>query len=165
MTLSEQQKFALDQMGIPIWVLRHEQTIENLPEPLPQSDETQSVDFSKAWLIITEKSLTMSEMRLLRAIFASIQIEFEEIALLQYQDDLALRGFSAETSIALILGEALSKRMALKPHVEEDCLQFDNTLPALVSPSMRELLEQPHRKAEMWQIIQHLRNLKGRLLD
>ncbi|THF69173.1 MAG: hypothetical protein E8F57_03050, partial [Methylophaga nitratireducenticrescens] len=68
MSLSAQQYFVLDQMGIPVWVPRADEAVTTADMSFETIDFSQ-FDFAKPWLVITENQLSVAENRLLRAIF------------------------------------------------------------------------------------------------
>lgn len=163
MRLSAEQYFALDQMGIPVWVKRPDKSVQ-ATETLMESSDFEQVDVTKSWLVITENALSVAENRLLRAVFASINVQLDDVAVLEPQHLKALERCSADT-IVLVLGERLSQKLNLTAHDSLSCQQLENKLLALVAPSLQQLLEQPQRKFDMWQTIIQLRNLKAHQLD
>jgi DNA polymerase III psi subunit len=164
MSLSAHQYFVLEQMGIPVWIPRGHDADITADLSSEISDFSQ-FDFAKPWVVITENELSVAESRLLRAIFNSINVQLNDVAVLAKQHSKALTGFLADKTVALVLGEELSQKLNLKPHFSLSCQQLDNDLLTMVSPSLRVLLEQPQRKSEMWQTILQLRNLRAYLSD
>ena len=74
---------------------------------------------------------------------------------------IVLKMFSADKTVALVLGSELAAKLNVKPHESLSCQQLENNLQTLVGPSLRTMLEQPLLKFEMWQTIQRLRNLRA----
>ncbi|MDO8825617.1 DNA polymerase III subunit psi [Methylophaga sp.] len=165
MSLSAHQYFVLDQMGIPVWVPRDEDDAVTTADFSSETSDFNQFDFAKPWLVITENQLSVAESRLLRAIFGSINILLSDVAVLEKQHLNVLTEFAADKTVALVLGEELSQKLNLKSHSSLSCQQLDNDLLTMVSPSLQTLLEQPQRKAEMWQSILQLRNLRAYLSD
>lgn len=165
MSLSAQQYFVLDQMGIPVWVPRDDDDAVTTAEFSSETSDFSQFDFAKPWLVITENQLSLVENRLLRAIFGSINVQLSDVAVLEKQHLNVLTGFSADKTVALVLGEELLQKLNLKAHGSLPCQQLDNDLLTMVSPSLQKLLKQPQRKAEMWQSILQLRNLRAYLSD
>lgn len=160
MNLSAEQYFALGQIGIPVWTQRRE---INLDTKLASEPETFShIDYTKPWLVLIDKPLSAAEKRLLRAIFASIDTQFEKLQVVEQQHTQILMGFSVNKTVALVLGEYLASKLNLQPNISLACQQFDSGLLTVVGPSLQQLLTQPERKAKMWQTIVQLRNLKAR---
>ena len=164
MSLSAQHYFVLDQMGIPVWVPRADEAVTTADMSSETIDFSQ-FDFAKPWLVITENQLSVAENRLLRAIFGSINVQLNDVTVIDMQFSKALQDFSADKTVALVLGEELSQKLNLKPYNSLSCQQLENDVLAIISPSLRILLEQPQRKEEMWQAIQQLRNLRASLSD
>jgi len=164
MNLSAEQFFALEQMGIPVWISRQEGSV-NSAEQITKINDFSHIDFTKSWLVIAETAPSAAETRLLRAIFGSINIKLDEVAVLEPLQLKALESFSADSTFALVLGEGLSKKFSLQPHTLLPCQLLENKLLALTGPGLQQLMQQPQRKSELWQIIIQLRNLKAAHLD
>lgn len=164
MKLSPEQYFALDLMGIPVWVSRQDERLTPA-ESQNEAEHNGHIDYSKPWLVITEELLTAAENRLLNAIFSSIDIQLDDVMVITQQQIKMLDGFSADKTIALVLGETLSQKLNMRSHAALPCKQLENCLLALVSPSLKQLLNQPQNKVKMWQTILQLRNLKAPQFD
>jgi len=164
MRLSAEQYFALEQMGIPVWVQRQDDVVKSDLTTL-ESEVVNHIDYTNSWLVITEKALTAVENRLLRALFGSIGISLDDVTVMDKQHLNVLKMFSADKTVALVLGSELVAKLNVKPHETLSCQQLENNLQTLVGPSLRTLLEQPLLKFEMWQTIQQLRNLRAYLSD
>jgi len=160
MRLSAEQYFALEQMGIPVWVQRQDDVVKSDLTTL-ESEVVNHIDYTNSWLVITEKALTAVENRLLRAIFGSIGISLDDVTVMDKQHLNVLKMFSADKTVALVLGSEFAAKLNVKPHETLSCQQLENNLQTLVGPSLRTLLEQPLLKFEMWQTIQQLRNLRA----
>ncbi|HBX59306.1 MAG TPA: hypothetical protein DEG65_03525 [Methylophaga sp.] len=158
MSLSAEQYFALEQMGIPVWVQRQDDAVQ--PDlTTSESEIVNHLDYTNSWLVISENALTPVENRLLRAIFVSIGISLDDVTVMDKQYVNVLKMFSADKTVALVLGSELAAKLNVKPHEALSCQQLENNLQTLVGPSLRTMLEQPLLKFEMWQTIQRLRNL------
>lgn len=160
MRLSAEQYSALDQMGIPVWVQRQDDTVKS-DLATSESEIVNHIDYTNSWLVISENALTALENRLLRSIFGSIGINLDHVTVMDKQHLNVLKMFSADTTIALVLGTDLAAKLNVKPHETLSCQQLENNLQTLVGPSLQTLLEQPLLKVEMWQTIQKLRNLRA----
>lgn len=160
MRLSAEQYFALEQMGIPVWVQRQDDVVKSDLTTL-ESEVVNHIDYTNSWLVITEKALTAVENRLLRAIFGSIGISLDDVTVMDKQHLNVIKMFSADKTVALVLGSEFAAKLNVKPHETLSCQQLENNLQTLVGPSLRTLLEQPLLKFEMWQTIQQLRNLRA----
>lgn len=164
MSLSAQQYFVLDQMGIPVWITR-QQSAPNSVEQTADARDYRQIDYDKPWLVITDNPLSKVESRLLRAIFSSIDVPLSDIEVIENSYLNVLGGFSADKTVALILGEDMSQKLNLKPYNSFTCQIRENDVLTLVGLSLQVLLEQPQRKVEMWQTILQLRNLRAQLSD
>lgn len=160
MRLSAEQYFALDQMGIPVWVQRQDDAFKS-DLTISESEIVNHIDYTNSWLVISENALTGMENRLLRAIFGSIGISLDDVTVVEQQHANVLKMFSADETVALVLGAELAAKLNVKPHDTLACQQLENNMQTLVGPSLRTLLEQPLLKFEMWQTIQKLRNLRA----
>lgn len=132
MSLSAQQYFVLDQMGIPVWVPRADEAVTTADMSFETIDFSQ-FDFAKPWLVITENQLSVAENRLLRAIFGSINVQLNDVTVIDMQFSKALQGFSADKTVALVLGEELSQKLNLKPYNSLSCQQLENDVLAMIS--------------------------------
>lgn len=160
MRLSAEQYFVLDQMGIPVWVQRQDDAVKS-DLTTSESEIVNHIDYTNSWLVIAQKTLSAVENRLLRAIFGSIGISLDDVTVMDKQHLNVLNMFSADKTVALVLGTELAAKLNVKPHETLSCQQLENNLQTLVGPSLQTLLEQPLLKFEMWQTIQQLRNLRA----
>ncbi|MBL1458232.1 MAG: DNA polymerase III subunit psi [Methylophaga sp.] len=160
MRLSAEQYFALDQMGIPVWEQRQDDAVKS-DFNISETEIVNHIDYTNSWLVISEYALTAMENRLLRAIFGSIGISLDDVTVMDKQHLNVLKTFSADKTVALVLGTELAAKLNVKPHETLACQQLENNLQTLVGPSLGTLLDRPLLKFEMWQTIRKLRNLRA----
>jgi len=110
MSLSAEQYFALEQMGIPVWVQRQDDAVQ--PDlTTSESEIVNHLDYTNSWLVISENALTPVENRLLRAIFVSIGISLDDVTVMDKQYVNVLKMFSADKTVALVLGSELAAKL------------------------------------------------------
>ncbi len=164
MSLSTEQYFTLEQMGIPVWEYRQSNPVST--EDLSQeAEDLPAIDYAKTWVVIFDKKPSIIERRLITAIFGSINVAHTELVLLEQQQSHALKKFSPNKSVVLILGKKIAENLRVQPHSSLDCQQFENSLLTVIGPSLQEILENTQVKSEMWQSILKLRNLRVQQLD
>jgi len=164
MQLSAAQQFALNEMGIPVWVQRQDDV--SISAALSgDNDIVSQLDFQKNWLVIADESVTTAEKRLLKAIFASIDVGLGDVLVINPQQATLLAKCSADKTVVLVLGEQWSRKLNVQPHNSLSCQQIGHGLLTLTGPCLRDLLDQPQRKFEMWQVVLKLRNLRAAHLD
>ncbi len=113
MQLSAEQQYALSQIGIPLWVRRNEQA-QPATSADPEPVGLPAVDFSKSWAVVVEKPLTVTELRLLRAILRSVDISYDSIAIVEKASATALSLFDKQQTVGLVLGNRIAQALDLQ---------------------------------------------------
>src|SRR5690554_3690126 len=161
MQLSAEQQFALAQMSIPLWVRRNEEAPRSVSAD-PARVELTDIDVTKPWAVITGRSLTTAELRLLRAMLSSIDISFDDVAIVDKQPAEVLSLFAVNHTIGLILGRQVAEPLDLQADTASGCQRLHNGMRVLVGQDLQQLFAKPEQKAEMWQMLLQLQRLKAR---
>lgn len=160
MQLSAEQQYALSQIGIPLWVRRNEQA-QPTTSPDPEPVGLTAGDFSKSWAVVVEKSLTATELRLLRAILRSVDISYDSIAIVEKASATALSQFDKQQTIGLVLGNRVAQALDLQQDEQTGGQRLHNGMLMLVGQELQQLLAEPEKKAEMWQTLSQLQRLRA----
>jgi DNA polymerase III psi subunit len=143
MTLSAEQLFALDVMEIPVWVLRHTgQETEPFVEPAAVSEASHHDLSNSSFLIVCDKFEQQSpEHFLLTAILKSIQIDIQTVT---FTDIASIQSQSASLT---------AKYLLIFSDEKHSLLTRELGLMSANSHSLKQLIQQPQLKSDLWKSI------------
>lgn len=160
MLLEPRQLSTLNEMGIPVWELRSQQSENISPVVEITSVELDKDLLQRDWLILVDQySINEQEQRLLYAMLLSIGLSQQHIAVVAAEQLLQLQQVPAKQKLLFAFGRKNAQLLlGEKTSLDESRGKVHQALPSefttVVSFSLKELLEFPERKVLAWQDLQ-----------
>jgi DNA polymerase III psi subunit len=158
--LSSSQRFALQQMGIPIWQQRVEHAAKDkidaiATEPVQSAEPSILVLNTTLQCLIAGEALNQAEGNLLLAMLRALNIHNANIADLrkQTQHDIAL---ASSESTAIIFGVEIAE-LLLEQTVKEFGSYQHQSQSVIVIPTLQQMLDDTSNKAVAWRYLKPLR--------
>ncbi len=158
MQLNSSQLSILAEIGIPVWELRPASTAQNFEldtHGLEQvlSDQTE-IQRQQPWIVVTDEiEPNSAKQSLLYAMLKAINLSYDDVAVITSTDYSRLVLDSANNKIMLALGhQALNCIKGISESIEHcrgKIHQVD--IDTVVSYGLDELLNNPTKKAAVWQ--------------
>lgn len=156
MQLESRQLAMLVEMGIPVWELRTEQSVDILPVAeltVPVLNENL---LQRDWFILVEQQImNEQEQRLLYAMLSTIDVTRQQINIVTLEQLPQIEQVPAKGKLLFVLG---STNLQLLLGGDSSRGEVHQTLSSgvvtVVSFSLKELLESPERKVLAWQDLQ-----------
>lgn len=146
MDLTPRQLSSLDEMGIPVWALRSENSNEDtvaLGEKLLPCE---------CVILLESVNPDQKSQQLLQAMLFSIGLNLQQCVVINADQLSQLQDSASQQKLLLILGQEFAHSLWGKSAKRGECIQlFEKALQAVVSFSLDELLNSPENKALAWQ--------------
>lgn len=154
MDLTPSQLFSLDEMGIPVWGLRSESSSETVAEFTEQSLQGECL------VIVESHNNDQQTQRLLHAMLFSIGLRDKQYTVISSDQLAQIQHGSVQQKRLLVLGEELAQSLWGKSVIRGKSHQaLGNSISAVVSFSLEQLLTSPEDKALAWRDLQLLKNI------
>lgn len=153
MDLTPRQLSSLDEMGIPVWVLRSKIASEasSAADAVITSQKPSEQLLRCTWVVLVDKNHHEQAQRLLHAMLSSIAVIPEQVSLISSEQLPQLQQIEVQGKVLLVLGDDLLERTLNRGVIHQTQSVEINTV---LSFSLDELLAQPEKKAEVWQDLQ-----------
>ncbi|MBL1319812.1 MAG: DNA polymerase III subunit psi [Methylophaga sp.] len=146
MDLTPSQLSSLNEMGIPVWVLRSE-NIES-----KNNKESEQAFRSDCLVLIEADRNAQQAHRLLQAMLFSIGLSPEQFSVISSDQLAELQASTAQQKVLLVLGESFAQSLWGKTVVRGKSHQTSDTpISTVISFDLDELLSSPEKKALVWQ--------------
>lgn len=153
MNLTPSQLSSLDEMGVPVWVLRSEPSPETVAEFTEQSLQGECL------VIVESHNNNQQTQLLLHAMLFSIGLRAGQYTVISSDQLAQIQHESIQQKLLLVLGEELAQSLWGKSVIRGKSHQtFGNSVSAVVSFSLEQLLTSPTDKALAWRDLQLLKN-------
>lgn len=153
MQLNSRQLSILDQIGIPVWELRGQNVGSSLQEREVLTGETK-IQCQQSWIVVVEKiEANSAKQSLLYAMLKAINVSYDDVAVITSNEYPMLDLDATNNKLVLVLGRAaLSCIDGISESFEHCRGKIHQTdIDTVVSYGLDELLNNPHKKAAVWQ--------------
>ncbi len=162
MDLKPGQLSALAEMGVPVWELRQQKSIELdiATDHTINSTEIDQQLLQSDWLILIDKQ-TYNEQaqRLLQAMLSTIDLSLPTVAIVTHEQLSQLQHLSADQKIILAFGNKAAQLLLDEKITLDACRgkthqTLNSQLTTVFSFGLEELLNNPENKILAWQDLQ-----------
>ncbi len=153
MDLTSRQLSSLNEMGIPVWEFRSNES-EQAISVVEQEPSEQLLNCD--WVVLIDgQNYSEQARQLLHAMLFSIGIEQNQVAIIDSDQLAQLHNVPSQNKILIVLGESLAQSL-LGENVSRNAVHktLNSQISTVVSFSLAELLVHPEKKALAWQDLQ-----------